>query len=628
MSNRSGAIVLVLTSMILAGAYFQYDIPAAVSQLMGESQEWNSRSILFIPDPEWVWQDRLAAMFSAYSLPNILSPFLTFIVTTALGTLSWLVTLSGVIVATGWQLSDFWLVLLGRFLLGSAAELLGVAQTLLLAKWFPQNSFLFALGINLSVSRASGVLTDIIAPVIATADIPGGTFEGPERLDFLRMGLRRLWWTGAIISGLSSVFAMISALLDYKLSPLSPQLIEESSPQLIEESSPETEALLANYRPPPDHDQISDYQFAVTSDRTRPLPVKKHELSNVVTLSGPSRISTSPTIRFHSERPHPPSPLRGVIPHASAIQSGSTSSPTTACPKPLSRPLRKKWHTSDSQESNPFLSGTLIPAPAEPPSNAQDTSQFEHPGMCHDQLQNPTKIDNFDMVQISKVTTLPAVFWILCCLILCYGSTVPLRHVATQWMTSKNILLYPPEHTSGRNPTLDRIAGLLLALPEIVSTLCMPLVRWILPRIGNSIIVMTVCGMLLASIHAAFAVLSSLWSTNAIHDGLCWILVLGFVAIGLVYAVYTSHMVSDFVLRFSRLATNCIRKRHYDLALRSRHWTICCVQSDSIGSVILHGADLGSRNLPSRRIRILAYFICHRPCLLQQRIQQWRVCWR
>ncbi|RQM14010.1 hypothetical protein DD237_000296 [Peronospora effusa] len=159
-------LVLFLSCVLMIGNYYCFDNPAALkSQLQ---QHFNTMS-----------KDRYEVLFNLlytlYSIPNILLPFVGGVLVDRFGARVMLFAFSTailtgqVIFATGCSLSSFNLMLFGRVVFGFGGESLGVAQGTLVASWFKDSELALALGINLSVARLGSVINNELSPMIAQA---------------------------------------------------------------------------------------------------------------------------------------------------------------------------------------------------------------------------------------------------------------------------------------------------------------------------------------------------------------------------------------------------------------------------------------------------------------------------
>ncbi|KAI8622556.1 major facilitator superfamily domain-containing protein [Chytriomyces sp. MP71] len=155
--------ILALACMLMFGNYYAYDMPAALNKPMQQ----------YLNEPDEAYQYQLNLLYSLYSLPNIVLPFLGGWLVDRFGTrqlmtaLSCLVCLGQLLFTIGIIRHSYVLMHFGRVVFGLGGESLSVAQTRITTKWFKGKELAFALGVNLSVSRLGTVLTDFLSPYLA-----------------------------------------------------------------------------------------------------------------------------------------------------------------------------------------------------------------------------------------------------------------------------------------------------------------------------------------------------------------------------------------------------------------------------------------------------------------------------
>ncbi|RKP09550.1 hypothetical protein THASP1DRAFT_28652 [Thamnocephalis sphaerospora] len=161
-------IGVALTSVALASSYYAYDVPAALNRQL--------RAQLNVPPPQW--QYWLAGAYAAYALPNTLMPYYAPHLMAWLGP-RWTLGVLAVVACTGQllvvaallpdglsqTLGPLALLLLGRFLLGFGVESLGVAQSALTCQWFLSSRRLgLALSLNVAMARIGAIVNDVASP--------------------------------------------------------------------------------------------------------------------------------------------------------------------------------------------------------------------------------------------------------------------------------------------------------------------------------------------------------------------------------------------------------------------------------------------------------------------------------
>ena len=148
-------------------------------------------------------------LYSIYSFPNIIFPFLGGFLMDKFGTRSliyissFLVTLGQAIFAFGVSISNFPLALLGRGIFGCGGENLDLAQSVIMVAWFTGKELSMAFGLNSTLSLLGSVMNDNTEPIIVAA----------TNLD---TGL----WVGLLVCVASFIGAIFLNFLDKKRSTL------------------------------------------------------------------------------------------------------------------------------------------------------------------------------------------------------------------------------------------------------------------------------------------------------------------------------------------------------------------------------------------------------------------------
>jgi MFS family permease len=127
MANHLRWLTLFLNCLILIGNYYAYDNPAALATLL--------RPYLKLPEEGGASFDFIFGLFySAYSLPNVILPFLAGQLIDRLGVgrvlpgLSVCVCVGQALFLLGVKWRLIWLMLLGRTVFGIGGESVSVAQ--------------------------------------------------------------------------------------------------------------------------------------------------------------------------------------------------------------------------------------------------------------------------------------------------------------------------------------------------------------------------------------------------------------------------------------------------------------------------------------------------------------------
>ncbi|KAJ3410061.1 hypothetical protein HDU80_005453 [Chytriomyces hyalinus] len=155
--------VLSLACCVLVGNFYAFDTPAALNVPLMKHMNASYDS----------WQIQLNLLYSAYSLPNTIIPFVSgkFIQShgverVLLGTSS-VVLLGQMIFTAGISNKSFPTLLLGRVIFGIGGESVSVCQSCVVAQWFGSESQVsLALGLTLTISRFGSVLNSILSPRI------------------------------------------------------------------------------------------------------------------------------------------------------------------------------------------------------------------------------------------------------------------------------------------------------------------------------------------------------------------------------------------------------------------------------------------------------------------------------
>jgi MFS family permease len=142
-------VVLIVISLAMFANYYVYDSIAPIADML--------KSELGFSDANY------GTLFSVYSLAAVIVLLLGGVVIDKYGTAKSTIffgaicTVAGILMAVT---SDFWVMVVARFLLGLGSEPLIVAITTALAKWFKGRELGFAFGINLTIARLGSVAAD------------------------------------------------------------------------------------------------------------------------------------------------------------------------------------------------------------------------------------------------------------------------------------------------------------------------------------------------------------------------------------------------------------------------------------------------------------------------------------
>ncbi|KAF9097669.1 hypothetical protein BGX23_008243 [Mortierella sp. AD031] len=166
--------ILSAACMVLFGNYYAFDNPAALNQPLQE--------YMGMPDNTYAYF--LNILYTSYSLPNIVLPWLGGFASDFFGHRRLLIALSATVafghfvVCLGVERKSVPAMVLGRVLFG-AGESLGVAQAAITVKYFQGKELAMALGINLCIARLGSVLNDIVTPYIwSRTNVPAAFWGG------------------------------------------------------------------------------------------------------------------------------------------------------------------------------------------------------------------------------------------------------------------------------------------------------------------------------------------------------------------------------------------------------------------------------------------------------------------
>ncbi|KAF9437129.1 hypothetical protein BGZ76_001910 [Entomortierella beljakovae] len=137
-----------------------YDNPAAL----------NTQLQKYLGMPYNEYQYLLSTLYSIYSLPNTVLPFLFGSLVDKFGPQRVLLFLNGCVCigqtlfSIGVQNRQVWLMLVGRAIFGIGGESCSVAQASITTMYFRGHELAFALGLNLCIARFGSVVNAIVTP--------------------------------------------------------------------------------------------------------------------------------------------------------------------------------------------------------------------------------------------------------------------------------------------------------------------------------------------------------------------------------------------------------------------------------------------------------------------------------
>lgn len=156
-------VFLTLACFICVGSYFAYNNPAALES-----------PIISVINIQALDLDLVSfnMLYSVYSLPNIFLPLFGGILTDNFGVrsvlmfFSVLVTIGQFLFYLGVSIKSVSLSLLGRGIFGCGGEVLELAQTIIMIKWFTGKELSMTFGVTSMFSLLGSVANDNIEPVI------------------------------------------------------------------------------------------------------------------------------------------------------------------------------------------------------------------------------------------------------------------------------------------------------------------------------------------------------------------------------------------------------------------------------------------------------------------------------
>jgi len=150
--------VLILSCLNGVGNYFCFDNPQALQAAIVDDFKINT-----------FWYNLL---YSVYAFPNIILPFFggmfvdKFGVRLGINLFSFLLIIGQGVVTFGAYSHNYNLMLAGRVIYGFGGESLGVAQSVLISKWFKGKELALALGATLCFSRLGSSFNSFFSPMV------------------------------------------------------------------------------------------------------------------------------------------------------------------------------------------------------------------------------------------------------------------------------------------------------------------------------------------------------------------------------------------------------------------------------------------------------------------------------
>ncbi|KND04207.1 uncharacterized protein SPPG_01640 [Spizellomyces punctatus DAOM BR117] len=483
-------VMLAFTSAILIGNYYVYDTPAALNRFL--------RQTFSIPYAEW--QHHLGILYASYSLPNVVMPFVAGGLVERYGphkvltTLSLLVVLGAGLFAVGVQERAFGIMALGRGLLGIAGESLGVAQARITCRYFTGQELALALGINLSIARLGSVLNDVVSPLISTSSYFGTIEEGTVAAVWIGFAL-------CVFSMLSGIYVVLSDFWCWE------DHVDFGSVGGVRRKD---SISIVGHRT--SYQSLTD---AVASEAWKGRESKASGGLGGIIEEEDGNGERRPISFWRKQGGY--GAIAGVEPSNNenirnsqySIQSRQTiySSDTS-----LDEPSISLHRSSKYRSSIMYIE--ILP-------DVPENSSFSHPA----ETEQQGYIDSIDDQTASPpfLQTLPALplpFWILTTAMICfYGATIGLINVSSDFI-------------HGQIRVAPGFVGLIMCLPDLVSTLLVPVVGGWFGDFGLKRRWAVVSGVGIVFVGVFMA-----WS-ETIGEGVG--VVLGLTVVGICYAVYSS----------------------------------------------------------------------------------------
>jgi len=177
-------LVLIVISVAMFGNYYVYDSIAPIADIL--------KSELGFTDANY------GMLFSVYSLAAVIVLLIGGVVIDRYGTVKSTIVFGGVCTFAAILMvltSNYWVMVVARFLLGLGSEPLIVAITCALAKWFKGRELGFAFGINLTIARLGSFSADWMPTWVPSA------FTGWRGPLIIAAGIGTLCVLSAIVYG-------------------------------------------------------------------------------------------------------------------------------------------------------------------------------------------------------------------------------------------------------------------------------------------------------------------------------------------------------------------------------------------------------------------------------------------
>jgi MFS family permease len=183
--------VLTLACTLMACNFYIYDNPSALKEYL-QSKFGSSLT-----------ESKFGALYSVYSVPNVILPFIGGHFVDKYGAYKMMViftlciTVGQALLSLGVSSRNYDLMLVGRVFYGLGGETITVAEGAILSEWFAGSELAFALGFSLAVSRAGSSVNNYLS----------GYWASTVNLDWA-------FWFGVILCAGSVGCALLLLALD------------------------------------------------------------------------------------------------------------------------------------------------------------------------------------------------------------------------------------------------------------------------------------------------------------------------------------------------------------------------------------------------------------------------------
>ncbi|KAM3575962.1 hypothetical protein VYU27_002147 [Nannochloropsis oceanica] len=452
------ALVLLMASCLTIGSYYVYDTPSSLyAQIQEHFLFYNKDATAQASTFELYFN----LLYSVYSIPNILLPFLGGHLVDTVGmracivVFSLLVLTGQVITALGVTIQSMTIMLVGRLIFGLGGECLVVGQSAFISAWFHSREVAFALGFTLSVSRLGSVLNDWGSPYIAQ-----------------KIGVVAAFWFGALLCLGSTCTAFLLACVD---------------------KSHRSRGVL---------DDLEDTQISLATARTD---------TPAGAGTGRSSYSSSSPLPSAEEQMHL------AAPWAAKGSYFETPHPSFYGPPPALRPAGASGGGAGGGGGGegPATMNTLV--------HGSQVHHEALQAKLDRLAQLDAVVDSINEDHLWHLMGFDTMFWLLACVCtLSYGAIMPFNNMAQVYLL-KNYLPIHEEIPKGVDcsfrPVLPewedycaevnkvrRTAGSLQSVPFMVAGILTPLVGILIDRCGHRTLYILLGPLLLLATHFVFLV--------------------------------------------------------------------------------------------------------------------------